>query len=70
MDLRKTNILFIKIEINEIVKRTRMAKVHALIISHLKNEMPGWFGKSSKEKELLENLGLEFQKIERANQVF
>jgi EH domain-containing protein 1 len=67
--MTNNNIDLFSIEINEIVKRTRMAKVHALIISHLKSEMPGFFGKSSKEKELIDNLGQEFIKIERANQL-
>lgn len=32
-------------KINELVKRARMARVHALIISHLKQKMPSFFGK-------------------------
>ncbi|KAJ3085252.1 hypothetical protein HK102_000172 [Quaeritorhiza haematococci] len=56
-------------KINEIVKRTRMAKVHALIIAHLKQEMPGWFGKSSKQNELITNLGDEFVKLQRMLQL-
>ncbi|KAJ3171102.1 hypothetical protein HDU88_008136 [Geranomyces variabilis] len=51
--------------INEIVKRTRMAKVHALIVSHLRNEMPGFFGKKDKQDGLIANLESEFMKLER-----
>ncbi|KAG2194106.1 hypothetical protein INT47_003049 [Mucor saturninus] len=52
-------------KINEIVKRARLAKVHALIISHLKKEMPAMFGKKKKQDALLNNLGAEFLKIQQ-----
>ncbi|KJE89000.1 hypothetical protein CAOG_00562 [Capsaspora owczarzaki ATCC 30864] len=52
-------------KINELVKRARLAKVHALIISHLKNEMPAMFGKSAKQAELIANLEEECVKIQR-----
>jgi hypothetical protein len=50
--------------INELVKRARMAKVHALIISHLRNQF-GMFGKKKTQKQLLENLGDQFNLIQR-----
>ncbi|KAI8351768.1 P-loop containing nucleoside triphosphate hydrolase protein [Choanephora cucurbitarum] len=52
-------------KINEIVKRARLARVHALIISHLKKEMPSMFGKKKKQEALLKNLGAEFGKIQQ-----
>ncbi|EFA79769.1 hypothetical protein PPL_06588 [Heterostelium album PN500] len=52
-------------KVNDLVKRARSAKVHALIIGHLRNEMPNVFGKDSKQQELIKNLDKEFQKIER-----
>ncbi|KAI7866731.1 P-loop containing nucleoside triphosphate hydrolase protein [Spinellus fusiger] len=52
-------------KINEIVKRARLAKVHALIISHLKKEMPSMFGKKKKQEALLKNLEQEFLKIQQ-----
>ncbi|KAI8815637.1 P-loop containing nucleoside triphosphate hydrolase protein [Fimicolochytrium jonesii] len=52
-------------KINEIVKRTRMARVHALIIAHLRKEMPSVFGRKDKQDELLSNLPGEFTKLER-----
>lgn len=52
-------------KINELVKRARLAKVHAYIIGHLKSEMPALFGKSAKQAALLENLAGEFKKIQR-----
>ncbi|ORX56965.1 hypothetical protein DM01DRAFT_1334522 [Hesseltinella vesiculosa] len=52
-------------KVNEIVKRARLARVHALIIGHLKKEMPAMFGKKKKSAKLLANLDLEFQKIQQ-----
>ncbi|EGF76313.1 hypothetical protein BATDEDRAFT_14976 [Batrachochytrium dendrobatidis JAM81] len=56
-------------KINEIVKRARMVQVHALIVSHLREEMPSFFGKETKQNDLLKNLGIEFQKIQRLHQL-
>jgi hypothetical protein len=46
-------------KINELVKRARMSRVHALIVGHLKGQMP-FFGQQSKQKALLDNLADEF----------
>ncbi|PVU88728.1 hypothetical protein BB559_005416 [Furculomyces boomerangus] len=46
--------------VNDMVKRTRQAKVHAYIIGHLKNEMPAVFGKNKRAKELINGLESEF----------
>ncbi|OBZ85862.1 EH domain-containing protein 2 [Choanephora cucurbitarum] len=51
-------------KVNEIVKRARLARVHALIISHLKKEMPSMFGKKKKQEALLNRLDQEFIKIQ------
>jgi hypothetical protein len=56
-------------KINEIVKRARMAKVHAYIIGHLKAEMPAMFGKSSKQQQLIDQLDEEFLKVQRQNRL-
>ncbi|KAI8143617.1 P-loop containing nucleoside triphosphate hydrolase protein [Fennellomyces sp. T-0311] len=52
-------------KINEIVKRARLARVHALIIGHLKKEMPSMFGKKKKREALLNHLDQEFLKIQQ-----
>ncbi|KAI9495824.1 P-loop containing nucleoside triphosphate hydrolase protein [Zychaea mexicana] len=52
-------------KINEIVKRARLARVHAIIIGHLKKEMPSMFGKKKKRLALLNNLDQEFLKIQQ-----
>jgi len=43
-------------KLNDLIKRARLAKAHALIISSLKAEMPSMFGKDAKKKELIKNL--------------
>ncbi|KAM9964186.1 hypothetical protein ACTFIW_005845 [Dictyostelium discoideum] len=49
-------------KVNDLVKRSRLVKVHALILNHLRSEMPV-FGKEKKQAELIANLDKEFQKI-------
>ncbi|KAJ6666851.1 hypothetical protein lerEdw1_018853 [Lerista edwardsae] len=43
--------------------------VHAYIISSLKKEMPSVFGKDNKKKELVNNLGEIYGRIEREHQI-
>ena len=41
-----------------------MAKVHAYIIGHLREQMPwGLIGKKSKQQKLIENLPFEFNAV-------
>ncbi|XP_061437442.1 EH domain-containing protein 1-like [Lethenteron reissneri] len=56
-------------KLNDLIKRTRLAKVHAYIISHLRKEMPAVFGKEAKKKELIANLGEIYTRIEREHQI-
>ncbi|XP_043859432.1 EH domain-containing protein 1-like [Dromiciops gliroides] len=51
-------------KMNDLIKRARLARVHAYIIGTLKKEMP-MFGKENKKRELLNNLKDVYQKIER-----
>ena len=43
--------------------------MQAYIISSLKKEMPSVFGKDSKKKELIANLGEIYHKIEKEHQI-
>ena len=43
-------------KLNDLIKRARLAKVHALIIHTLQSKMPAVFGKEKKKQELIENL--------------
>ncbi|XP_066474773.1 EH domain-containing protein 3 isoform X1 [Tiliqua scincoides] len=56
-------------KLNDLIKRARLAKVHAYIISSLKKEMPSVFGKDNKKKELVNNLGETYGRIEREHQI-
>lgn len=44
-------------------------QVHAYIISSLKKEMPSVFGKDNKKKELINNLGDIYARIEGEHQI-
>jgi len=49
--------------LNDLIKRARLAKVHALIISHLKSKMP-MMGKDAKKKELIKKLDSVYDTLE------
>eukprot|EP01111_Echinosteliopsis_oligospora_P015488 TRINITY_DN6144_c0_g1_i1.p1 TRINITY_DN6144_c0_g1~~TRINITY_DN6144_c0_g1_i1.p1 ORF type:complete len:521 (+),score=139.57 TRINITY_DN6144_c0_g1_i1:59-1621(+) len=51
--------------LNDLLKRAKMAKVHAYIISTLKEEMPAIFGKEAKQKELIDNLAVTYRKVQQ-----
>jgi hypothetical protein len=55
-------------KVNEVVKRVRTARVHGLIIGHLRKQMP-LFGKQSKQAELYANLPREFAIIQQQYQL-
>ena len=50
-------------KLNDLIKRARLAKVHALILSNLYDSMPSVFGKDKKKKELIEKLDVVFNEI-------
>ncbi|XP_076261510.1 EH domain-containing protein 1-like isoform X2 [Rhynchophorus ferrugineus] len=56
-------------KLNDLIKRARLAKVHAYIIAELRKEMPSVFGKDSKKKELIKNLGTIYEKLQREHQI-
>lgn len=56
-------------KLNDLIKRARLAKVHAYIISELRKEMPSVFGKDAKKKELIKNLGQIYEKLQREHQI-
>jgi EH domain-containing protein 1 len=56
-------------KINDFIKRARMAKIHAYIISSLKADMPKLIGKSRKKKELIRNLPNLFKKVQEEHLV-
>jgi EH domain-containing protein 3 len=52
-------------KVNELVKRARLAKVHACLLGHLRDKMPSMFGMEKKQRELLENMGENFREVQR-----
>ncbi|TGZ42260.1 EH domain-containing protein 1, partial [Temnothorax longispinosus] len=56
-------------KLNDLIKRARLAKVHAYIISALRKDMPSMFGKDNKKKELIKNLGQTYDQIQREQQI-
>lgn len=56
-------------KLNDLIKRARLAKVHAYLISELKNEMPSMFGKDSKKKDLIKNIGTVYDRLQREHQI-
>ncbi|KMQ87085.1 eh domain-containing protein 1 [Lasius niger] len=56
-------------KLNDLIKRARLAKVHAYIISALRKDMPSMFGKDTKKKELIKNLGQTYDQIQREQQI-
>lgn len=51
-------------KLNDLIKRARLAKVHAYIISELRKQMPSMIGKDKKKKELIQNLDKIFEQIQ------
>lgn len=52
-------------KINELVKRARLAKVHAYLIGHLRDKMPAMMGKEKKQRELIEHMDEVFREVQR-----
>lgn len=56
-------------KLNDLIKRARLAKVNAYIISSLRKDMPSMFGKESKKKELIKNLANVYTEIQREHHI-
>jgi EH domain-containing protein 1 len=51
-------------KVNEFVKRIRAARIHFLIMGHLRKQLP-FFGQKKVQEKLLANLSQEFLKVQR-----
>lgn len=51
-------------KVNEFVKRVRAAKIHILLVGHLRAKMP-MFGKEKAQKKMLEELPEHFRQVQR-----
>ncbi|KAA0161649.1 hypothetical protein FNF27_08143 [Cafeteria roenbergensis] len=56
-------------KVNEMVKRARLARVHALIISHLKQKMPSLWGHKKTQEKLVANMPQEFFEVMKAHRL-
>jgi GTPase SAR1 family protein len=56
-------------KLNDLIKRARLAKVHAYIIASLRDEMPSMFGKEKKKDELIKKLGETFRRLEMQHEI-
>ncbi|XP_073989112.1 putative achaete scute target 1 isoform X2 [Rhodnius prolixus] len=56
-------------KLNDLIKRARLAKVHAYIISSLRKDMPSVFGKDGKKKELIKGISAIYEQIQREQQI-
>ncbi|KAM6969373.1 EH domain-containing protein 4 [Tautogolabrus adspersus] len=56
-------------KLNDLIKRARLAKVHAYIISHLKKEMPSLFGREKKKEELIMRLPEIYTTLQREHHI-
>ena len=43
-------------KINDLVRRARVSKAHALLLSYLRKQIPKMFGKAKKQQELLDSM--------------
>lgn len=55
-------------KLNDIIKRARLAKVHALVVSHLVSKMP-YFGKEAAKTKLIKNLDETYNHISHKHQI-
>ncbi|VUZ46124.1 unnamed protein product [Hymenolepis diminuta] len=56
-------------KLNDLIRRARLAKVHAYIISELKRQMPALIGKETKKKELIANLPAIYENLSRTHHI-
>uniref|UniRef100_A0A914WUV4 Achaete scute target 1 n=1 Tax=Plectus sambesii TaxID=2011161 RepID=A0A914WUV4_9BILA len=56
-------------KLNDLIKRARLAKVHAFIIAELKKQMPSMMGKDKKKKELIANLDKIYLQLQREHNI-
>ena len=61
----QSQLLLLADQVNEFVKRVRAAKIHILIMGHLRKKMPAMMGKQKAQEKLLANLQTEFGMVQR-----
>ena len=56
-------------KLNDLIKRARLAKVHAYIVAELRKQMPAMIGKEKKKKELIRDLDKIYQQLQREHNI-
>jgi GTPase SAR1 family protein len=56
-------------KVNETLKRARLARLHAIIMASLREQMPSFWGKGKKQQQLLDDLPKQFKKVGQACRV-
>lgn len=56
-------------QLNDLIKRSRLAKVNAYIMGELKSQMPSFFGKERKKQQLIQNLSEIYDKVQHKHQL-
>lgn len=52
-------------QLNDLLKRAKLARIHALLVTSLREEMPAVFGKESKQNELIANLPAFYKRVQQ-----
>ncbi|VEN42274.1 unnamed protein product [Callosobruchus maculatus] len=55
-------------KLNDLIKRARLAKVHAYIIAEIKKDMP-MFNKENKKKDIIKNLAQIYEKLQKEHSI-
>eukprot|EP00927_Polykrikos_kofoidii_P048060 TRINITY_DN42293_c0_g1_i1.p1 TRINITY_DN42293_c0_g1~~TRINITY_DN42293_c0_g1_i1.p1 ORF type:complete len:636 (+),score=107.13 TRINITY_DN42293_c0_g1_i1:65-1909(+) len=50
-------------KVNDLIKRARLAKVHATLMDHLYNQMPTFFGHAKEQQRMIQNLQLIYHEL-------
>jgi len=53
-------------KVNDLIKRARLAKVHAILLDHLYSQMPTFFGHAKEQARLIQNLTTIYHEIARS----
>jgi EH domain-containing protein 1 len=56
-------------KLNDLIKRARLAKVHAYIIAELRKQMPSMIGKEKKKKDLIQKLDKIFEQLQKEHNI-
>lgn len=68
-DLHSTMRFSTMRQLNDLIKRARLAKVNAYIMGELYSQMPSVFGKETKRNQLIHNLSEIYEKVRHKHQI-